>query len=63
MPTKVVNKLEPNTKAFIAEAIRDIVSDPDFGLELTEEAQKRLAKARTSRGKTVSLSEIKKKYL
>lgn len=63
MTTKTLNKLEPDTKAFITEAIQDIVSDPDFGLELSDEVKKRLAKAKKSPRKTVPLSEIKKEYL
>ena len=62
MSIKVAKKLEISTKAFIVEAVRDIISDPDFGLKLTKEAERRLRQAQTSKGKISFLSEIKKKY-
>lgn len=62
MSIKTVEKLETKTRAFIAQAIKDIISDPDFGLELTKKAQHRLKQARAFKGKTISLQEIKKKY-
>lgn len=62
MGTKVEQKLGLDTKSFIVHAIKDIVSDPDFGLELSESAKKRLRKEKVLNGKTVPFSEIKKKY-
>lgn len=62
MTIKVAKKLEANTKTFIVQAIKDIVSDPDFGLDLTKIAEKRLSRARVGEEKTTTLSEIKKKY-
>lgn len=62
MSIKVVKKLEIDTKAFIVQAVKDIVSDLDFGLSLTKRAEKRLKQAQTRRGKTLSLSEVRKKY-
>lgn len=62
MAVKTIQKLEVNTKAFIVQAIKDIVSDPDFGLQLTAQAVKRLEQAQTRKGKTISLSALKKKY-
>ena len=56
-------KLSEEMKMLITQAVRDTLSDPDFGRELTEKARKRLNQARTSRGKTIPFSEIKKKYL
>lgn len=52
-------------RAFIARAAVEVLNDPDFGLELSKEAKKRLRKAKTQspRQKTVLFSEIKKKYL
>lgn len=55
-------QLEMKTKAFIAETVREILEDPDFGLELSESVEKRLSRSRLSK-KRVSLSEIKRKYL
>lgn len=62
MVTKISKTIEANTKAFIVQAIKDIVSDPDFGLELTKRAEGRLKRAQTVNGKTTPLSEIKKAY-
>lgn len=42
--------------------LREVIDDPDFGLELTEKAKKRLRKAKSSKRKGVSFSEIKKRY-
>lgn len=49
-------------KALIAGMIFEVLNDPDFGLELSEKAKSRLYRARLQRAKTVSLSEIKKRY-
>lgn len=46
----------------IISVLRDILDDPDFGLELTEGVKKRLTKSLASNKKGVSLSQIKKKY-
>jgi len=62
MTTKVAEKLKINTRAFIVEAVRDILSDPDFGLKLTRKAGKRFKQAQTKKGKTFSLAEMRKKY-
>ena len=37
--------------------------DPDFGLELTAKAKKRLRLAQASRGKKVSLTAMLRKYI
>ena len=55
-------KLEMATRTLIAETVREILEDPDFGLELSERAKRRLSQSRHSK-KTVPLSEIKRKYL
>lgn len=63
MPTTTISKkLTPQIKTFILRAIHEILSDPDFGLELSEKAKKRLRQAASSKQKTISFSEIKKKY-
>ena len=49
-------------KAFIAQSIREILDDPDFGLELTERAKKRLRAARKWNGRGISLADVRKKY-
>lgn len=62
MVAKVAEKLKASTKAFIVQAIRDIVGDPDFGFLLTQKAERRLKQAQQTKEKTVSLQDIKKKY-
>ena len=46
----------------IVMALREIIDDPDFGLEFTEKAKKRLRLALIKKQKGIPLSEIKKKY-
>ncbi|PIS39449.1 MAG: hypothetical protein COT33_01890 [Candidatus Nealsonbacteria bacterium CG08_land_8_20_14_0_20_38_20] len=58
----IPRKLNKEVKIFIVQAIYEILSEPDFGLKLSEKAQKRLRQALISKQKTISLSEIKKKY-
>lgn len=59
--------ITPQMRSLIAETVQEILADPDFGLELTAKAKRRLEAARhmMNRGsyKTTSLEEIKKKYL
>lgn len=62
MPNATKQKLETKTKTFIVEAIKEVLEDSDFGLELTEKAKKRLLGSMKSPKKRISLSEIKKKY-
>lgn len=45
----------------VVEVLRELISDPDFGLELTEKAKKRLRTARRIK-KGIPLAEIIKKY-
>ena len=54
--------IAPELKVFIAQSIREILDDPDFGLELTEVAKKRLRAARKSKGRGISLADARKKY-
>lgn len=46
----------------VVKALRDILEDPDFGLELTEYAKKRIRQAQKSKGKGIPLPKIKRKY-
>ncbi len=48
-------------KTFILHALQEVLRDPDFRLELTSKADRRLKQAVAYKGKTISLSEIKKK--
>ena len=48
---------------FIAEAVQEVLADPDFGFELTAETIKALkeSKSQQKEGKMISLEEILKK--
>ena len=64
MPTlfspKNINLLKP----LIIQAVEEVLGDPDFGLELTEKAKKRLRANNKKRDNiTVPFSQIKSKYL
>ena len=54
--------VSPALRALIADSIQEILGDPDFGLELTTYAKRKLNTSLkdTRRGKT--LSEIRAKY-
>ena len=56
------NKLSSATQNLIVRAVHEVLSDPDFGLELTDRAKRRLLLTKEFKGKGVSFSEIKKKY-
>lgn len=58
----IPKKLNKEVKEFIVQTINEVLNDPDFGLELTERAKKRLRQASLFKQKTVPFSEIKKKY-
>ncbi|MDP3785376.1 MAG: hypothetical protein Q8R12_04965 [bacterium] len=49
----------PATRAFIAQTVRDVLEDQDFGLGLTAGAKKRLKEARKDTKKRTPLSKIK----
>ena len=55
-------KLNRDLKEFVVQTIYEVLNDPDFGLELNEKVRKRLYIFSTSKKKTVSFSDIKKKY-
>lgn len=57
--SKITSK---NVRALISEAAQEILSDPDFALELTLSAKNRLRSSKLT-SKTRAFSEIKKKYL
>lgn len=58
-------EIRQEVKTLITRAVQEVLYDPDFGLELSEDAKRRLRKAKTQplRQKTVPFSEIKKRYL
>jgi len=46
----------------LAHSVAEILSDPDFGLELRPAVRKRLLKMRSQKGKTIPLAQIKKEF-
>lgn len=62
MNTIAVKKMNNQIKALISSAVFDVFNDPDFGLSLSAKAKKRLAIS-SRNSKTLSLNQIKKKYL
>jgi hypothetical protein len=62
MNTLVVKKMNNQIKALVSSAVFDVFNDPDFGLTLSAKAKKRLSLS-SKNSKTVSLSQLKKKYL
>ena len=62
MNTLVAKKMSNQIKALVSSAVFDVFNDPDWGLELTPKAKKRLSVSSKTH-KTISLNQIKKKYL
>ncbi len=62
MNTLVARKVNNRIKALVSSAVFDVFNDPDFGLDLSAKARKRLSMS-SKRSKTFSLSQIKSKYL
>jgi len=58
----IPKKLNKEVKTFIVQAVHEVLNDPDFGLELTAQAKKKLRQVSASGQKTVLFSEIKKKH-
>lgn len=54
--------VDPALRAVIADSIREILDDPDFGLELTAATKKRLQSAKNKKQNWTSLDEIRAKY-
>jgi hypothetical protein len=51
-------------KALVAQTVSEVLNDPDFGKELTKEAEKRLSVVRNrDLENTTPLSVLKEKYL
>lgn len=49
-------------RAFITQAVREVLEDPDFGFNLTPRAKKRLESARRAHGKRISFAQIKERH-
>ena len=56
-------KLKVAVRREVATVLQEFFGDPDFGLELTESAKRRLARARKGGGKRFSLAEMRRRYL
>ena len=60
IPQKIGRTSLRELRPFIVQTISDVLNDPDFGLELTERAKKRLNKVRHERnGPNFTLEDIK----
>ena len=64
MVAYTISKKISEIRVFVSQAVRDVLDDPDFKLELSDEAKKRLRRASaTATGKkNTSPAEIKRKY-
>ena len=60
---KQLDNIQMFPKTLIMEAVYEVLHDPDFGLELTARAKKRLHQARDRHSRITPLVDIKKKYL
>ena len=49
-------------KVLVAHSVREILDDPDYGLELTEGFKKKLHSAQGFKGGGTPLSKIRNKY-
>ena len=54
--------IESELKALVAHSVREILDDPDYGLELKESFKKKLRLAQNSKAAGTSLTEIRRKY-
>ena len=54
--------IEPRLRAYIAESVREVLDDPDFGLELSATAKRHLRAAQTQPRKYVPLATVLKQY-
>ncbi|HLD13943.1 MAG TPA: hypothetical protein VJB18_04420 [Burkholderiales bacterium] len=54
--------LGPDLKAFIATSIKEVLDDPDFGLELSEATKRRLRIAQGKKQKLTSHAVMKKRF-
>lgn len=60
---KIGKKIDFRTRQVIADTVYDVLSDPDFGLEVRDDIKTELLKRSSHHGKTVSLATIRKRYL
>ena len=58
----VAQKINNQIKALVSSAVFDVFNDPDLRLELSARAKKRLSMS-SKNSKTISLTQLRKKYL
>lgn len=59
--TKKFKHITPELKAFIVESVHTVLTDPDFGLELTDKFKRRLRSIKSKRQKYLSHAEVARK--
>ena len=62
MATLLTGKSNNQIKSLVSRAVFEVFNDPDFGLDLTSKAKKRLSFS-SRNNNTISLSQLKQKYL
>ncbi len=62
MKTPEYKNINLEIRSLISNTVYDVLTDPDFGLDLSKKARGRLGQARKSIGAGVPFSVIKKKY-
>ena len=61
--TKAKGKMaDLKLRTYVAESVRAILDDPDFGLELRSDFKRELAKRQASKSKRIPLAEVLKKF-
>ena len=58
----IPKKITKEVKTIIAQIVYEALNDPDFNLELSEKAKKRLRRTSFPELQTSPFSEIRKKY-
>jgi hypothetical protein len=61
MNVMVAPKINNHIKALVSSAVFEVFNDPDFRLDLSAKAKKRLS-TNSKNSKTISLEQIKNKY-
>ena len=57
------SKLNSLVRKQVISILRELLDDPDFGLELTEYTKEKLRHSISSKRKGISLEKLKRKYL
>lgn len=64
MAKQTIQKIHrADLRSLVTEVVQEVLNDPDFGLDLSETAKKRLRQVlKPKTGSRISLSEIKRRY-